>query len=214
MDVNDELKQNELIEIYKTTVLEEQFFLSDHHKRLAFYIGFISTLFVGTIAGIYKAQEAYEYLLIIVGPLAIWVLSFVGYKISKRAYKRFLETITVKAKIERKLNLDKKPINVDDQDTDWISTEQILNSRDIENQKKGNFKTSAEWVDNQMSRRGSVHANTKLLFIAISIFAIFPLYIAGNQFWIKNHNKNDVEIKSDDSILKKKPMTDTSTAKN
>ena len=64
--------------LYGMICSEEQFFLREHHVRLAFYTGLIAAIFGATAVGIYRAESSLQYLLCSFAPLPIVLLAVHG----------------------------------------------------------------------------------------------------------------------------------------
>jgi len=169
------LDRKELMKIYELVISEERFFISEHHRKLAFYAGFISSMFAGVIAMIFRANNLYHFLLL------FWAVLFgiipacvAGYISSKNAYRRFLEAITMKAKLERVLGLENKINNVEE--GNWMSNEQLISSRHLESRQDTDIKTSNEWVKEKLKTLKSVHGSSKFFFWVFRTFCIIGGY--------------------------------------
>jgi hypothetical protein len=115
----DELNREELWKLYELAINEEHYFLKAHHDRAAFYSGIISALVAGTIAGIFRASEWYHFLALCTGPVLISMISAIAIEGTRRPYQRFLEAVTVRAKIEGELGLTKERSSNADEPDFW-----------------------------------------------------------------------------------------------
>lgn len=93
---------------YESVVKDE---LDFFFKYLNFYIGMLSALLAGTLTGLLslKAPGALKYTLLL-GPLLIIFLAFIGYQNVRVYYRRFLEALVTIFNIKNMLGLRKSPI--------------------------------------------------------------------------------------------------------
>ncbi|MBN1391794.1 MAG: hypothetical protein JW947_03215 [Sedimentisphaerales bacterium] len=124
-------KEEKLLELYKLTIEQENYFLSEHQHRVAFYIGLISALLAGTVAGVFQSYEYkwYYFLLLLLGPISIAVVSCIAIKGADRLYQRFLESITMLKKVEHDLGLAKRRDGNPSEEGDWIANETFTTER-------------------------------------------------------------------------------------
>ena len=104
------IDSDELLELYKhyEGVIKEQ--LDFCFKYLNFYIGLLSALTAATIAGLIDQDTTSHFrTTLVVGPLLILLLSFIGYKTVRVFYRRYLEAWVTSLNIEAMLGL-KEPI--------------------------------------------------------------------------------------------------------
>jgi hypothetical protein len=78
---------------------------------VAYITGLISVLFGSVYLGYNQASRGHHLLLLIVGPVLIIMIAQIGVKVSRQVYERFLDAITMRAKIEQLLGLTKAPAN-------------------------------------------------------------------------------------------------------
>lgn len=121
-----------LLKLYELAVNEEHHFLDAHQKRVAFYSSILSALVAGIFAGLFRSSEWYHLAILCVGPILVFVVSKVGIDGTFRLYQRFLEAVTIRAKLEQELGLTKKrSVNTNATDSYWQS-EPIIPLRHIE----------------------------------------------------------------------------------
>jgi hypothetical protein len=143
--VQDEIN---LMDMYKMSCEEEKYFLSEHHKRFAFYISLIVLCFGAVLTAIFQAKlNPGNFYFLIFGPFVIILVSFIGMLATKSSYKRFLEAITFRAKIEVDLKMDKIRDNNDGEA--WYCKEPYINKRYLIDRNDGS-RDSKEWVDNKL----------------------------------------------------------------
>jgi hypothetical protein len=99
------LTKETLIETYKLTLNEEQFSTNLFESRLAFYTGVLSTIMTAIVIGVYYANTAKEFLVLLFGPIIMIFVASIGIHSAKRATSRISRILTVKAKIEQALGL-------------------------------------------------------------------------------------------------------------
>ena len=97
--------KDDYLKLYEVVVSEEQHFLEAHQTRVKFYTSVISVLLAATVAGIVKSAVWYHYLFISVGPILTYLVSNIAVDGTFRLYQRFLESVTMRAKIEQVLGL-------------------------------------------------------------------------------------------------------------
>ena len=98
----DRAKMLKLLELSHS---EEQYFINDQHKRVAFFSSLISAILAATIGGAINSSKSFHYFFLMMGPLLVLVLSQIALRGTFRAYQRFLEAVTMRAKIEQALSL-------------------------------------------------------------------------------------------------------------
>ena len=162
-----------LLKLYELAVGEEHQFLDAHQNRVAFYSGILSALVAGTIAGLFQASEWYHLAILCVGPILIFVVSRIAIDGTFRLYQRFLEAVTIRAKIEQQLGLTQKhSVNSDATGSYWQS-EPIITLRHIESRKA--YESSSSFIT-EHSRKG-YHFWTIRLFRTFQWVGIFMLVV-------------------------------------
>ena len=102
------LDKTQLLSLYDTIVEEEHFFLEAHQTRINFYFGIVSLFLAAMGAGLLQGSKWYHFTGISVGSIAIFIVSHIAIVATRRIYQRFLEVITIRAKIEQELDLTKR----------------------------------------------------------------------------------------------------------
>jgi len=124
------------LKLYELAINEEHHFLDAHQNRVAFYSGILSALVAGTVAGFFQASEWYHLAFLCIGPVLILVLSTIAIDGTLRFYQRFVEAVTIRAKIEQELGLtEEHSVNTNVSGSYWRS-EPIIPLRHIESRKK------------------------------------------------------------------------------
>ena len=140
-----------LLKLYELIINEEYYYLKAHQSVISFYSGIITLLVAGIVAGIFKASEWYHLGFLCVGPLLIFMISTIAIAGTFRSYQRFLEAITVRAKIEQELELTMQcSRNVNRTDLYW-QLEPIIPIRHLESRKR--CKSSSAFIED-LSKKG------------------------------------------------------------
>ena len=160
--------KDNLLKLYELAINEEHRFLEAHQARVAFYSGIVSALVAGTVAGLLHSSEWYQIAVLCVGPALIFAVSTIAIDGTFRLYQRFLEAITIRAKIEQELGLTRKcSSNAHATDLYWES-EPIIPLRHIESRKS--YESSDAFIK-QNSTKG-YHFWTVRLFRAFQGLSI------------------------------------------
>ena len=131
-EMKTNMESEKLLKLYELAINEEHHFLDQHQSRVAFYSGILSALVAGIVAGLFHASEWYHVAILCAGPVLIFTISTIAMDGTFRLYQRFLEAITIRAKIEQELGLTiSSSGNVTGSDFYWRS-EPIIPLRHIE----------------------------------------------------------------------------------
>ena len=138
------LEQKNILELYKSSITEMHSFLDGYYARLRFFMGILSALFAGSIAGILKSEQWYHFLLISIGPLLIVMISKIGIESVKRFYEDILDAISVRAKYEQFLGLtqDIDYSNLSASNNYWTN-EPIIPERYLKSRR--DYKSAKDW---------------------------------------------------------------------
>lgn len=164
------------LKLLEFAINEEQHFLQEHQSRIRFYTGLISTLIAATFAGFLNSKHDFHYYSLIVGPILVFIISTFAIKGTFRLYQRFLEAITVRAKLEQELGLTMNDSNNDKKE--FWKDEPLVSSRHIEGRIK--YNSSEKFIETQSNN--GYHLWTKYLFNLfqiISVIMIVGLVIIG-----------------------------------
>jgi len=165
----EELQKNDYLKLFELCLSEEHYFNEAHHKRAQFFSGFLSAIFLGTITGFFTAKNWYEYLFICVGPILAIIIAKISISATRRYYRRCLETIAYRAKIEYILGFY-KPIssmvnNEKGKTQKWYESESLLHLRYEEDRDKA--RSSIDFTEKGI--HSTYQKNTEMLFIAFII---------------------------------------------
>ena len=163
--------EESLVDLYKVFVDEETKFLEMHQGRVKFFLGITSGIVAGTIAGIYKSTLWYQFALMSLGPVLIFFTCSISIEGVFRLYQRFLEAISVRAKLEQQLGLTKTlPLMSEE---DYWPGEPIVAPRHFDSRKK--YSTSKEWIEAHSNH--GYHLWTVRLFRGGQVLALVLLAV-------------------------------------
>ena len=154
------IEAEKFLKIYELIINEEHHYLKEHQTRISFYSGMITAFIAGIIAGIFQASEWFHFAILLVGPISIFSISKIAIDGAFRSYQRFLESITIRAKIEQELGLvNPRSSKRETLDSYWQS-EPIIPIRHIKSREK--FESSESFIENRKTK--GYHLWTKRLF--------------------------------------------------
>jgi hypothetical protein len=183
------MEKDKKIELYKLIVEEEHYFLSEHQKRISFYTGLLTALTGGTVVGFLSSKMWYHYLLLLLGPITIIGISVIAKLGIRRLYQRFLESITVRAKLEQDLEMTKyRSTESSEIDIGWVEREPLITKRHMDSRKDPRYKTSMDWVQDHLSKRENYHGVTIRLFnyaIFLGIVMFVLALMLSGIFWVE-----------------------------
>jgi len=130
-----ERENEKLLKLYELAIREQHYFLDRHQSRIAFYSGILSALLAGTAAGLYKASESYQLILLLIGPPIIFIVSAMAITSTFRIYRLFLEAVTIRAKIEQTLGLTKASRGHTETNDAYWDLEAVIPERYIKSRK-------------------------------------------------------------------------------
>jgi len=174
--MSDNNKTN-LIELYKIIVAEEHFFLAEHQKRIAFYTGLISSLLALIITALLKSTVYYPPMIMRFAGLLLIVISEAAKLGTGRIYKRFLETVTYRAKFEYDLGFTKTRYLYENgvQTRNWDETEQYIPTIHIESREK--YKSSKDFINANLRMKWNYRFITWLMFnVSLGIGVILIIF--------------------------------------
>lgn len=103
--MREEPQHFELQTLWIETLSQEKFFIDGQQRAFAFFASLNSAIVAATVAGAMRAENWLSFLLLLAGPCLTWFLSGLGKEASWRYYQRFLEAVTIKAKLESDFGL-------------------------------------------------------------------------------------------------------------
>lgn len=174
--------EKHIIDLYRIIVDEEKNFLKSHHDRANFFFGIITGLAAGIVIGALKLSqwchsEWYHYLLILPGPILMICICGIAIKSIDRFYQRFLEAVTMRAKLEYALDMTKPPPVSKVLGPEWVIKDPLVPPRHLKSRVR--FKTTEEWID--MNRSEGYNKWLKVLFI---VGQFVGLFLIGSIFFL------------------------------
>jgi hypothetical protein len=160
--------------LYEKNLQEEHFNLDEQQKRIAFFAGLISAIFGGTIAGMLHATHLEELAALSLGPVLIIALARMACRAAGRFYRRFLEVISLRAKIEFELGLAGER----DLAPHWMGSGPLIAKRHFES--RISRKDDQEFV--LRNERGGYQAITVGLFRTTEVIAAILLVLLASKF--------------------------------
>ncbi len=159
----------ELIKIY---MLEEQYFLESHQKRVVFFISTIVAIMAATIAALTRLEPSFASFGLLFGPASMYALTHYGKEGTYRFYQRFIETVTIKAKLQNIAGLDVPGVDFSEE-FGWRS-EPVIPDRHVASTIE--FENSSQFK-NALDRKGYQGVVESLLFSFKILSIILATYI-------------------------------------
>jgi len=177
-----QLDKADLLALLAKVIDEEHWCLDAHQSRVHFYTSFISAIIVATIAGTLNAKEAHHYLLLLIGPLLIWAVAQIAEDGTYRLYQRFLEAVTMRAKLEQVLGLT-NPFPSLPPGAYW-GTEPLIPDRYLRSRQEA--QSSADLISTSRGK-GSDAATLRLLLVvrAIALTLFGALCVISIVVWLR-----------------------------
>ena len=136
------MDKEKLMELYQLTIQEAQYYLMSYEKRVVFFWKIVSGIFGGVALGIFKATLYYHFIILMIAPILLFFIADIAKKALYRDYLSFLECVTIRAKIESELELDKE----NNYKSSIWENEPLIPMRYIKSRKK--FDSSEAFVNN------------------------------------------------------------------
>ena len=168
------MEKSDLLKLLELEMKEEQYYLAVFQKEVTFFWGSISAIVVATLVGLYKSTVWEHYLYLLVAPVMIFVLAaFMKYSLF-RTYRRFIEVIATRAKVEAVLGLNE--LTVPDDSPYW-GGETLIAKRHAAH--RSDHHTSEAFVE-FASKRGlySIYKNVVVALQIISVAILLSLVAA------------------------------------
>jgi hypothetical protein len=204
------METEDYFKFYELIVDEEHFHSEQHEKRIGFFAKIVSILFGATVAGVFKADQWYEYAFLIVGPFMIYTISNLGIKSIFSVYRRFIETVSIRAKLEQFLKMTKN--NDSNNAEHYWQNESLLPERYLRSRKE--FNTSKEFIDKYSSLgyqklASNLFQGAKIVSVIMAFLLIFLMAseLNGKQkdFNSPGHSKvqNETPAESENILVQK-----------
>ena len=167
-----------LLKLYSLANEKERFYISRFYDNLKFYWSIVSFMFSGLSIGVFKAETVYECMLLLVIPVALYVVTLFFEETAIRDYRSFVEAIVDKAKIEALLGLDKWFVP---EASEYWQGDSFLNSRYLDDRRK--FRSSKEFQSYVINKTGVAKIwkrfflLAKFMNVAIGVYLLIYLVI-------------------------------------
>ncbi len=162
----------------KLAIDEEHWFLDAQHKREAFYSSIITAVIAATIAGVLNATTGLHKVFLVVGPFMVFALTSLAQRATRRFYLRYLEAVTIRAKIEQALNLTRSLPGL--KEDDYWKDEPVVPTRHLDARR--DKPSSAEFCDSRV--RGGYQESTRTLFDTLwKVAAVLAALLILSAFW-------------------------------
>ena len=161
------------LEIYKVYKGKETICLKLHRQYSQQYFTLIMAIFAASLLAIYHFKTDYQIMLaMLFVPIVNIVLSVTAIHMCNRFYKRFLEAITIQAKLEPLIGLIATRPDASEPSSPFPEDTHILPERWVTGRQ---HKKAKDFIDNKM-KRGSNYL-TQLSFILLIFANIAVIYI-------------------------------------
>lgn len=103
------LSRDELWKLLQISIDEEYTYIKENQNRTALYAGFVMTILGASVAGALQAKAGAHWLALLAGPVVATGVAAIAIESARRFYQRFLEALSVRAKVEADLGLGSAP---------------------------------------------------------------------------------------------------------
>ncbi len=122
---------DDLFKLYELAIDEHHYYIDIRDSRVTFYVGILSALVTVLGVGLFQASEWYQFAFLSLSSLLISAVSKIAVEATRLTYRRQLESITVRAKIEQQLGLTQVSwADAADSHSSWAS-EPLIPARHI-----------------------------------------------------------------------------------
>ena len=166
-------EEEKLLRLYDLEIKREDFWNSEHQKRIAFFAGLISALTGAIVAGVLQCNEWYYCAILSIGPIIIVYTAKTAEEGTKRLYQRWLETVSTLMKYEEDLGLAKLRNRTQKDNTNWVAREQFITKRHMDSRLDIQCNSSKEWVDKHMKTENTYQSAVIFLFQIARILGWF-----------------------------------------
>lgn len=169
-----------LYELLKLAIHEQQYWLSEHQKRTAFFSSILMAALTATATGVVKAERTVHWIALLVGPILLLSLSSLGAASTALFYELYSQSVAARAKLEQALGLTSpgwSKCRADASGKAYWSGESLVPKAHIE--KRLASGDSATFVDAQMKR--GYHARVRLFFRVFTVIGFVSLALIAHQ---------------------------------
>ncbi len=178
--------REDLWKLYTLTKHDMEWNLDAHQRRVTFYFGFLSALFVATVAGVINAEYWFHAAFLTFGPMLGLLVVHIAKDGTYRFYRTFIDSVTTLVKIESRLGLDEPGCLSDGPATHFWGNESLITARHEEARKDYRCETSLEFA--HAKERGGYQQITELFLNVMLIFwIVLLLAVVGMAIWLGFH---------------------------
>jgi hypothetical protein len=142
------MDKESLIKFYELHVSEDLKNFEIYRSQVKFFTGLIGVFVAASAAGLVKIPTQYHFILIIAVSILIIIISEYSINATDTGYRRWLETVTVRAKLEYLLGFTTKVVVPDLSEEFKWKDEPIIPNRHIRD--RNEFDSSEEFVEKRM----------------------------------------------------------------
>ena len=170
------MDKKDALELYKLFRQEDATWMDSHRDHLHHYATLISAILAASIAAVWQLKGSVLLLFALIGPIVNIVLCRLGRDMCDRAYRAFLEGISVQAKLEPMIGLvGQRPPTGDS--APFAQDEAIVPERWIKGRR--DWPTSEQFVSAHMgSSANGTARSTFTLLMYINIAAVVLIVLA------------------------------------
>ena len=180
------MNDNTLLKLYEITINEEHFSIKMHQDRVSLYSGFVSTIIAAVVVGFLQASKWYHFIALCVGPVLSFIIAENAIDGCYRDYRRFIETVTIRAKIEQEMGLTERPSRQSQNFDLYWPQEPLIPSRYIKARKM--YRSSEEFTQ-ELSKKG-LHKVVVRLFRIVQLLSILLfLGMISVAVWMVQHGR-------------------------
>ena len=160
-----------LLKIYELFFKRVEFNIDIHQKRLNFFWSIISAITGAIVVGVFNIKTNSQYFIIALGPLLIFIISYVAKNIIHRDKEDLLQNVAVMVKLESLLGLT---CNSKISPIDYWVEDSIISKKHVKYRKK--FNNSEEFVNNTLKSKG-IHATYMNIFTFLQFFSVLLFFL-------------------------------------
>lgn len=165
------LKRDELLELYILVERRERSFREDLFRFTNFYSAVCYAILAVTLSGFMSLYDRGPVIFCLAfGPTLTLCMCFLGIRVTGRIYRRIIEEISSKAKLENALGLD-RPLSIAQylgNSRIWSDDECLLPSRHAKRRMREN--TSEKFIE--QAARGGFKRDNFVYFALIGVFSV------------------------------------------
>ena len=166
-----EINEDRIWDLYKIYCEDQRAYLGFHYRYKYYYTLLLSALLAVFVGGILEFHESPYTPVLFAIPILMIAVSTLGRLSIDRYYKRFLESITICAKIENVLGLDRSIRTKKSEFTEilWSKDKQLLPYRWMRDRTEcGKYESSEDFIDERMNMGDNKYARWTFWLFGLS----------------------------------------------